>query len=124
MRGKNSARLAMPPVFALPPAIQKMSWKLASALAAESALVAFESLTNSTRPFVRADLLHAVGKAGKTGEALLDRRQIEAERDAGGNRAGGVLRVVLRRASEPMPASCATGCALPPAARRIRLPSA
>ena len=45
MRGKNSARLTMPPVFGLPPAIQKMSWKLPSALAAESALVALESLT-------------------------------------------------------------------------------
>ena len=40
----------MPPVFGLPPAIQKMSVKLASARAAASALVAFESLTNSTRP--------------------------------------------------------------------------
>ena len=40
----------MPPVFGLPPAIQKISLKLASALAAQSALVAFESLTNSTLP--------------------------------------------------------------------------
>src|ERR1043165_7417816 len=40
----------MPPVFALPPAIQKISVKLASARAAASALVALESLTNSTCP--------------------------------------------------------------------------
>src|SRR3979490_2798290 len=40
----------MPPVFGLPPAIQKMSEKQASARAAESALVALESLTNSTLP--------------------------------------------------------------------------
>src|SRR6266568_1960873 len=50
MRGKYSASAAMPPDFALPPAIQKMSEKLASARAAASALVALESLTNSTRP--------------------------------------------------------------------------
>ena len=50
MRGKNPASAAMPPVFGLPPAIQKMSEKQASALAAESALVALESLTNSTLP--------------------------------------------------------------------------
>src|SRR6267142_6121196 len=50
MRGKNPRSEAMPPVLGLPPAIQKMSPKQASACAAESALVAFESLTNSTLP--------------------------------------------------------------------------
>src|SRR5439155_1104026 len=49
MRGKKEPSEAMPPVLALPPAIQKMSEKQASACAAESALVALESLTNSTR---------------------------------------------------------------------------
>src|SRR4029079_4432183 len=41
-----------------------------------------------------ADLLHAVCKARKTGETFLNRGQIDAERNAGRNRAGGVLRVV------------------------------
>src|SRR5476649_1216301 len=50
MRGKNLARLEMPPVLGLPPAIQKILSKLESALAALSALVAFESLTNRTFP--------------------------------------------------------------------------
>src|SRR2546421_76594 len=50
MRGKYPASEVMPPAFALPPAIQKISVKLASARAAASALVAFESLTNSTPP--------------------------------------------------------------------------
>ena len=50
MRGKNSASEVMPPVFGLPPAIQKILSKQASACAAESALVALESLTNSTSP--------------------------------------------------------------------------
>src|SRR5262249_22162995 len=40
----------MPPVLARPPAIQKISEKLASAHAAASALVALESLTKRTRP--------------------------------------------------------------------------
>src|SRR4029453_19475942 len=48
MRGKKPASEAMPPAFALPPAIQKMGEKQASACAAESALVALESLTNRT----------------------------------------------------------------------------
>jgi hypothetical protein len=39
MRGKKSASDAMPPVFGLPPAIQKMSSKQASARAAASAVV-------------------------------------------------------------------------------------
>ncbi len=50
MRGKNSASGAMPPVLALPPAIQKMSSKEESARAAASALVALELLTKRTRP--------------------------------------------------------------------------
>src|SRR5271155_2907882 len=50
MRGKNPASGTMPPLFCLPPAIQKMSPKQASAWAVESALVALESLMNSTRP--------------------------------------------------------------------------
>src|SRR5215472_14192160 len=50
MRGKYSARLAMPPSFGFPPAIQKMSEKDDSARAAASALVPLESLTNSTWP--------------------------------------------------------------------------
>ena len=50
MRGKNARSDSMPPVFGLPPAIQKMSLKQASACAAESALVALESLTKSTVP--------------------------------------------------------------------------
>ena len=88
----------MPPVFGLPPAIQKMSWKLPSALAALSALVAFEFVDEQHAAQFRvfaADLLHAVGEAGEADQAFLNRRQVEPERDAGGNRAGGVLRIVL-----------------------------
>ena len=50
MRGKNPESTLMPPVLGLPPAIQNMSEKHASARAAESALVALESLTNNTLP--------------------------------------------------------------------------
>src|SRR3981189_132566 len=50
MRGKNSVSDTIPPVLGLPPAIQKMSSKQASARAAASALVALESLTNRMPP--------------------------------------------------------------------------
>src|ERR1700674_4882665 len=118
MRGKYSAREAMPPDFALPPAIQKMSEKLARPRAAASALVALESLTNSTRPLrptcsmrwarpgndrrprsivsgARAPVWpHAGGDAGKRPQAALDRLRREAERERGGRGAGGILGVV------------------------------
>src|SRR5437899_7564953 len=64
MRGKKRASDAMPPVLALPPAIQKMSEKQASARAAESALVALESLTNSTLP-LRAIVSMRCARRGK-----------------------------------------------------------
>src|SRR5258706_5379476 len=50
MRGKKDSSEVMPPALALPPAMQNMSVKEASACADESALVALESLTNSTAP--------------------------------------------------------------------------
>ena len=63
----------MPPLFGLPPAIQKMSVKLASARAAASALVALESLTNSTLP-LRPTCSMRCARPGKDTQALLDRR--------------------------------------------------
>ena len=60
----------MPPVFGLPPAIQKISPNDDSAFAAASALVPFESLTNSVVAGA-ADLLHAMRQTGKAAQAFL-----------------------------------------------------
>ena len=67
----------MPPVFGLPPAIQKMSLKLASALAALSALVAFESLTKRTFPLRPIGCMRWASP-GKVRKPFLDRARIEA----------------------------------------------
>ena len=83
----------MPPVFGLPPAIQKMSVKLASARAALSALVALESLTNSTRPWRPIGCMRWA-RPGNVARPFLDGGEVEAERDAGGDGAGRVLRIV------------------------------
>ena len=93
MRGKKPVSESKPPVLGLPPAIQKMSPKQASACAAESALVALESLTNSTRALA-ADLLHAVGEPGERAQPALDLLGRHAERERGAAGAGGVLRIV------------------------------
>ena len=84
----------MPPVFGLPPAIQKISLNDDSARAAASALVPLESLMNSTSA-VAADLLHAMRKARKTAQALsADTSRADAERQRRQMRAGRILRVV------------------------------
>ncbi len=93
MRGKNPASEPMPPLFGLPPAIQKMSVKQASACAAESALVAFEVVDEQHAPLA-PDLLHPVGEAGKREQTLLDRLRGEPERQRRAGGAGGVLGVV------------------------------
>ena len=93
MRGKNSASDVMPPVFGLPPAIQKISSKQASARAAASALVALEFVDEQHRA-APADLLHAVREAGKRAQARLDRRGVKPERQRRRSGAGGVLRIV------------------------------
>ena len=93
MRGKNPASGTMPPLFGLPPAIQKMSPKQASAWAAESALVALELLMNSTRP-LRPTSSMRCASPGNDPQARLDRAQVEAERERGRRGAGGVLRIV------------------------------
>ncbi len=46
------------------------------------------------RGFLAADRLHAVRQAGKRHQTLLDRRQFDAECNAGRDRAGRVLRIV------------------------------
>ncbi len=93
MRGKKPASEAMPPVFGLPPAIQKMSEKQASAWAAEFALVALESLTNSTRP-LRPTCSMRCARPGNETQSLLDRLRGEPERQRRARGTGGVLRIV------------------------------
>ena len=68
-RGSSGRSGSMPPSFALPPRIQKMSWNDSSAFSAASALVALESLTNSDAAEA-ADLLHAMREAGKARQRL------------------------------------------------------
>ena len=64
MRGKKPASALMPPVFGLPPAIQKMSEKQASALAA-AVRIGRLGIVDEQHAALAADLLHAVGEAGK-----------------------------------------------------------
>ena len=80
-------------LLGLPPAIQKMSSKHASARAAESALVALESLMNSTGPCGRPAPSGAAAREMCGARPAIACR-IEAERQRGGSRARGVLRVV------------------------------
>ena len=84
----------MPPVFGLPPRIQKMSrGKLASACSAESTLVALLSLTNSTRPAWPTSSMRC-DETRKGLQPPRDDLRREAEREAGGGGRGGVLGVV------------------------------
>src|SRR5262249_49062739 len=92
MRGKKRASEVMPPVLALPPAIQKMSEKQASACAAESALVALESLTNSTRSLRPTGSRRWAG-AGNGREPAVEGGSGGRERGRRAGRAGGVLGV-------------------------------
>ena len=83
----------MPPSFGLPPHIQWMSWNDRSAFSAASALVAFESLINNTRP-AQADLFHPMGQARKGLKRAHDLLALDAQhsRDAACKR--GVLGIV------------------------------
>ena len=83
----------MPPVFGLPPAIQKMSAKHASACAAESALVAFE-IVHEQHAALAPNLLHAMGEAGKRHQAALDGLRCKSEGERRSDRASGVLSIV------------------------------
>ncbi len=97
-------RGVMPPVFALPPAIQKMFSKQASACADESALVALEVIdVQYILDF--ADLFHAVRRPGNDHSPSWIVR-IKPERQRGGDRAGRILRIVPP-AQRPDPPSSA-----------------
>ena len=84
----------MPPSFALPPRIQKMSSKEVSAFSVESALVALESLMKSVVA-AAADLLHAMRQAreaarGRAGSPPASTSEGQRDGDGGGR----VLRIV------------------------------
>ena len=113
----------MPPSFALPPRIQRMSSKDFSAFSVESALVAFESLMNSVDADA-ADLLHAMRKAG---ESCGGRHRIaSAKRPAARATAtaAAAFCALCAPRSEPMPRELATGAVprLRHARRAIRHP--
>src|SRR3974377_2092776 len=117
MRGKNAARLAIPPVFGFPPAAQEMAEKLTPALGGAPAGLRLAAgdpedvgkaaqrlggaigissfrVVDEQNVSLAANLLHAVGETGERDQPRLDGRQIEPERDASGHRAGSVLCVV------------------------------
>ena len=93
MRGKKPRSDSMPPVFGLPPAIQKMSLKQASAWAAEVGIGGF-GIVDVEDSAAAAELFHAVGEARERAQPGLNRRRFEAERQRRGGGAGGVLRIV------------------------------
>lgn len=65
-----------------------------------------------------ADLLHAMGEAGKAAQAILKHVEADAHGERSGGGAGRVLRVV-EAAQQPMPPSAATWLQAPPAARTM-----
>ncbi len=83
----------MPPVLGLPPAIQ-IDVAEARQRARGAVGVGGLRIVDEQHASLAADRLHAVGEAGKRGKALLDGAEIEAEREAGGDGAGRVLRIV------------------------------
>ena len=93
MRGKKPASVAMPPVFGLPPAIQKMSLKAGQRLRRGIGIGGL-GIVDEQHVALAADLLHAMRKSGKRPQALLDRLRGEPQRERRAGRAGGVLRVV------------------------------
>ena len=101
----------MPPVFGLPPAIQKISLKLASALAAESALVAFESLTNSTLPLRPMGCMRWARPGKLASPFWIAGSSIPSARQAA--MAAPAFCALCMPRSEPMPAKSATVSALP-----------
>ena len=105
----------MPPVFALPPAIQKISVKLASARAAASALVALESLTNSTLPFRPTCSMRCARPGNETSPFWIASGDRPSARPAAVAQAA--FCALCRPRSEPMPPMCTTARAVPPAAR-------
>ena len=119
--GKNFRSGSMPPVFGLPPAIQKMSLKQASACAAESALVALESLTKRTAPRRPTSSMRCASPGNDRKPAWI----------AAGSRPSASAAAAAQAAfcalcsprSEPMPPISAIGSALPPWARMMRRPS-
>ena len=90
---KSGRSGSMPPSFGLPPHIQWMSWNDSSAFSAASALVAFESLMNNTRP-AQADLFHPMREARKGLERARDLLALDAERSRSATGERGVLGVV------------------------------
>ena len=118
MRGKNSASEVMPPVLGLPPAIQKMSAKQASACA-DGIGVGRLGIVDEQHRALAADLLHAVREAGKRAQPRLDRRGVEPERQRRRRRAGGVLRVVQAAQRADAVERRDRLASLPPAARMI-----
>ena len=103
---------------------RKYRVKLASALAALSALVALE-VVDEQHVALAADLLHAVREAGETRQAFLDCRQVEAERDDRRRSRRRRSARCARRAASRCRRDRATACALPPArAQDARCPSA
>ncbi len=93
MRSNSGRNGSIPPAFGLPPAIQWISRKDSSAFSAASALVAFESLMNSTRPRRPTSSIRCA-RPGKVANARGDRVARHAERGRGGVSEGGVLAVV------------------------------
>ena len=93
MRGKKPVSVESPPVFGLPPAIQKMSLKQASACAGRIR-VGRLGVVDEQHAALAADLLHAMRQAGERAQAFLDLLDRKAERERGAARAGRVLRIV------------------------------
>ena len=91
----------MPPVFGLPPRIQKMSGKHTSAFATESALVALESLTYNTRPR-RPSCSMRCARPGKLRRPLLIASSVMPSVCTAAIAAAAFWRLWLPR-SEPMP---------------------
>ena len=108
----------MPPVFGLPPAIQKISREAGQRLRG-GVRVGRLGVVDEQHLALAADLLHAVREAGKRTQPLLDRSADRPSASAGAGRAGGVLRIVQRRAASRCRRVCAIARAVPPAARMI-----
>ena len=83
--GSRGVSGAMPPSFALPPRIQNMRSKEASALSVESALVALESLTKITRPRRPTSSMRC-GRPGKDVMARLDHLRLDPAVPSGRDR--------------------------------------
>ncbi len=107
MRGKKPASEAMPPVFGLPPAIQKMSREAGQRLRG-GVRVGRLGVVDEQHAALAADLLHAVREAGKRAQSLLDRRLDRPSASAAPVAQAAFCALCTPR-SEPMPPSSAIG---------------